>query len=125
MILPRRRWCSLALGTLTVRLYEEFGVAGLAPLALVVLLPRAIVPRLSQAHDPAKLDRTAAISLFARAIAESLGLDAAQKRVLRRRRHPPRRHEAPDPHRGLRARDADGALLPRALGRPGRASPAS
>ena len=68
----------VALGTLTVRLYEEFGVVGLAPLAVVVLLPRAIVPPLSHAHDPAKLDRTAAISLFARAIAESLGLKACR-----------------------------------------------
>jgi hypothetical protein len=72
----------LAVGTVTVVLYEQFGLVGLSPLALLILLPRAIVPRLSQAHDPAKLDRTAAISLFARAIAESLGLDASQKRVL-------------------------------------------
>jgi HD domain-containing protein len=72
----------LAVGTVTIVLYEQLGLVGLSPLALLVLLPRAIVPRLSQAHDPAKLDRTAAISLFARAIAESLGLDASQKRVL-------------------------------------------
>src|SRR6185503_9958948 len=72
----------LAVGTVTIALYEELGLVGLSPLALLVLLPRAIVPRLSRAHDPAKLDRTAAISLFARAIAESLGLDGSQKRVL-------------------------------------------
>jgi HD domain len=72
----------LAVGTLTTLLYEELGPAGLAPLALLVLLPRALVPRLSQARDPAKLDRPAAISLYARAIAEGLDLDAAEKRVL-------------------------------------------
>jgi hypothetical protein len=72
----------LVIGTVTTLLYEELGPAGLAPLALLVLLPRALVPRLSQARDPAKLDRTAAISLYSRAIAEGLELDAAQKRVL-------------------------------------------
>jgi hypothetical protein len=72
----------LAIGTVTTLLYEELGPAGLAPLALVVLLPRALVPRLSQSRDPATLDRTAAISLYARAIAEGLELDAAEKRVL-------------------------------------------
>jgi HD domain-containing protein len=72
----------LVIGTVTTLLYEELGPAGLAPLALLVLLPRALVPRLSQARDPAKLDRTAAISLYSRAIAEGLELDATQKRVL-------------------------------------------
>lgn len=72
----------LAIGTVTTLLYEELGPVGLAPLALVVLLPRALVPRLSESRDPAKLDRTAAISLYARAIAEGLELDTAQKRVL-------------------------------------------
>ena len=72
----------LAVGTGTVLLYEELGLAGLVPLGLLVLLPRALVPLLSQSRDPAKLDRTAAIALYARVIAQGLDLDAAQKRVL-------------------------------------------
>jgi hypothetical protein len=72
----------LAIGTATTLLYEELGPAGLAPLALVVLLPRALVPRLSQSRDPAKLDRAAAISLYARAIAEGLELDTTERHVL-------------------------------------------
>jgi len=72
----------LAVGTVTVLLYEELGLAGLAPLALLVMLPRAVVPRLSQSRDPTQLDRDAAIALYARAIGEGLELDSDQKRVL-------------------------------------------
>ena len=69
-------------GTIVVLLYEEFGLVGLVPLALLLLLPRIVVPRLAQSRDPARLDRTAAIALYARAIAQGLDLDATQKRVL-------------------------------------------
>ena len=69
-------------GTGAVLLYEELGLTGLVPLVLLLLLPRAVVPRLSRSRDPAKLDRPAAIALYARVIAQGLELDAAQKRVL-------------------------------------------
>jgi hypothetical protein len=72
----------LGVGSVTVLLYEHAGLAGLAPLALVVLLPRAVVPWLSQSRDPGKLDRTEATLLYARAIAQGLELDATQKRIL-------------------------------------------
>ena len=72
----------LAGGTVVVLLYGQFGLAGLVPLALLLLLPRAVVPRLTQSRDPAKLERPAAIALYARAISQSLDLDAVQKRVL-------------------------------------------
>jgi hypothetical protein len=69
-------------GTLVVLLYEKFGLVGLVPLGLLLLLPRIVVPRLAQSRDPARLDRTAAIALYARAIAQRLDLDAMQKRVV-------------------------------------------
>ena len=47
-----------------------------------MLLPRAVVPWLSQSRDPAKLDRSQATLLYARAIAQGLELDATQKRIL-------------------------------------------
>jgi HD domain len=69
-------------GTLSVLLYEELGLPGLLPLAFLVLLPRAVVPRLAQSRNPAKLDRCSAIGLYAEAISETLGLGAEQRRVL-------------------------------------------
>jgi hypothetical protein len=72
----------LAIGTVTVLLYEQLGLPGLAPLALLVLLPRIVVPRFSDAHVPGMLDRDAATALYARAIAAKLELDSDQRRVL-------------------------------------------
>jgi hypothetical protein len=72
----------IAGGSISVLLYEELGLAGLAPLGVLILLPRAVVPRLSRSHDPAQLDRAGAIALYCRAIAQGLELDAGQKRVL-------------------------------------------
>jgi hypothetical protein len=72
----------LVVGALTTFLYEQLGPAGLIPLAALVVLPRLLVPRLSQSRDPAQLDEIAATSLYARAIAEALELGTDQKRVL-------------------------------------------
>ena len=69
-------------GTVVVLLYEKFGLVGLVPLGLLLFVPRIVVPRLSQSRDPARLDRTDAIALYARAISQGLDLDATQKRVL-------------------------------------------
>ena len=69
-------------GTLSVLLYEELGLPGLLPVALLVLLPRAVVPRLTQSWNPNKLDRCSAIALYAEAISETLGLGADHRRVL-------------------------------------------
>jgi hypothetical protein len=71
-----------AVGTITVLLYEQVGLAGLSPLALLVLLPRAVVPWLSKSRDPGKLDRSEATLLYARAIAQGMEFDPTQKRIL-------------------------------------------
>ena len=72
----------VAAGTVTALLYEFVGFAGLAPLALLVLLPRVVVPRVARTHEPGKLDREAATALYARAIAAGIEFDAVQTRVL-------------------------------------------
>ena len=69
-------------GAVTALLYEEFGLAGLVPLAILVIAPRVLVAFLVRPRDPGKLDRPAAISLYARALAEVLSLDAEQRRIL-------------------------------------------
>ena len=72
----------LAIGTVATLLYEELGLVGLSPLALLVVVPRAFVPRLSRSRDPNRLALSEATALYARAIAEALDLDSTQKRVL-------------------------------------------
>jgi hypothetical protein len=72
----------LAMGTVTALLYEELGLAGLLPLVFLVLVPRAFVPLLSRSRDPTGLALPQATALYARAMAETLDLDATEKRVL-------------------------------------------
>ena len=53
------------------------GLPGLLPLAFLVLLPRAVVPRLAQSRTPGELDRLLGDRAVCRAISEALGLGAA------------------------------------------------
>ena len=69
-------------GALTALLYDRFGLAGLVPLAVMVVAPRALAPRLVPSRDPGELEQPEAISLYARALAEALSFDADQRRIV-------------------------------------------
>lgn len=72
----------LAVGVLTTFLYEQFGTAGLAPLAGVLLLPQVLSRRFLTHRPVAELQRSDATALYAQAIADELGCDRGKKRVL-------------------------------------------
>ena len=67
---------------LTVYLYDQIGIAGLAPLALILLVPRLLTPFVLHREEAAKLTRSRAAALYAEALADELGLDRGRKRVL-------------------------------------------
>jgi hypothetical protein len=66
----------------TTYLYDALGIAGLLPLAAVLLLPRLLRPILLERTPVSQLSRSRATTLYAGAIADELGLDPGQKRVL-------------------------------------------
>jgi hypothetical protein len=72
----------IAVGALSAFLYDEIGLVGLVPLAVVALGPRLLVQRLVSLRDPAELDLPTAIVLYARALAEALSLDADRRRIV-------------------------------------------
>ena len=72
----------IAVGALSALLYDELGLVGLVPLAVVAIGPRMLVQRLARVRDPAELERPAAIALYSRALAEALSLDADQRRIV-------------------------------------------
>ena len=72
----------IAVGAISTLLYDEIGLAGLVPLAIVAVAPRLLARRLVPLRDPAELERPQAIELYARALAEALSLDAQQRRVI-------------------------------------------
>jgi len=72
----------IAVGALCALLYDELGLAGLIPLAVVAIGPRMLVQRFARVRDPAELERPAAIALYSRALAEALSLDADRRRIV-------------------------------------------
>jgi HD domain len=66
----------------TIFLYDQLGIPGLAPLALMLLAPRLLAPGLLRRKPVSELPRSAATAAYAEAIADELGLDRGQKRVL-------------------------------------------
>jgi hypothetical protein len=67
---------------LTVFLYDEVGIPGLAPIALMLLVPRLLAPLLLREKAAAQIPRPTVTAIYAEAIADELGLDRARKRVL-------------------------------------------
>ena len=67
---------------LTVFLYDRLGIAGLAPLGMMLLVPRVLTPHLMRREAVSQLPRSTATALYAEAIADELGLDRNRKRIL-------------------------------------------
>ena len=74
---------AIAAGVLTTLLYAEIGVAGLLPLAGVVFIPRLLVPELLRDIPVWELNIGEATARYAGGLANVLGLDSSQQRVLR------------------------------------------
>ena len=72
----------IAVGALSAMLYDQLGLVGLVPLAVVAIGPRMLVQRFARVRDPAELEQAAAIALYSRALAEALSLDADRRRVV-------------------------------------------
>ena len=68
---------------MTAFLYSEIGIAGLVPLAGVVLLPRLLVPILLHDGPIWNLSIGDATARYARGLASVLGLSSSQRRILR------------------------------------------
>jgi hypothetical protein len=66
----------------TIFLYNEIGLAGLAPLALMLVVPRLLTRLLLKEEPVSRLPRSAATALYAEAIANELDLDRGRKRIL-------------------------------------------
>jgi HD domain len=66
----------------TIFLYDEIGIAGLAPLALMLLLPRVLTPVLLKEEPVSRLPRSGATALYAEAIGDELDLDRRRKRII-------------------------------------------
>jgi hypothetical protein len=72
----------LAAGALATFLYAEIGVAGLLPLAGIVFIPRLLVPELLRDIPVCELGIGEATARYAGGLANVLGLNATQRRVL-------------------------------------------
>ncbi len=72
----------IGVGALSALLYDEIGLVGLAPLAMVAVGPSLLGRLFVRVRDPAALDRPAAIALYSEAIAEALSLDAGRRRIV-------------------------------------------
>jgi hypothetical protein len=73
----------IAIGTVTVFLYAQIGVLALAMFALVVLVPQLMLPRLLRRRPMAELYHTRAVSLYAQAIGNQLGVPRSGRLVLK------------------------------------------
>jgi hypothetical protein len=67
---------------LTIFLYDQIGIAGLAPLGLILFLPRLLTPLVMKTEPVSTLSRSQATALYASGLADELGLDSVQRRVL-------------------------------------------
>lgn len=67
---------------LTIFLYDQIGIAGLAPLGLILFLPRLLMPLIMETEPVSALSRSQATALYASGLADELGLDGVQRRVL-------------------------------------------
>jgi hypothetical protein len=73
----------IALSAGTAFLHTEVGLAGLAPLAAIVFIPRLLVPQLLRGIPIWDLSMDEATARYADGLANVLGLSSSQRRVLR------------------------------------------
>ena len=114
----------ITMSAVTAFLYTEVGLAGLLPLAVIVFIPRLLVPQLLRDIPIWDLSVDEATARYAGGLANVLGLSSGQRRVLRDAATHLGGPALPDPPGRLRGGHADGALLARALGRRRPAGPA-
>ena len=73
----------ITMSAVTAFLYTEVGLAGLLPLAVIVFIPRLLVPQLLRDIPIWDLSVDEATARYAGGLASVLGLSSGQRRVLR------------------------------------------
>jgi HD domain len=73
----------IGIGILTLFLYAQIGVLALALFALIVLVPQLMLPGLLRRKPVSELYHTQAVSLYAQAIGQQLGLPRNDRLVLK------------------------------------------
>jgi hypothetical protein len=72
----------IAAALITIFLYDKVGIVGLAPLALMLIVPRLLTPVLLRKEPVSHVPRSRATAIYAEAIADELELERGQKRIL-------------------------------------------
>ena len=115
----------IVLGVITCFGYAQVGVLALGLFAAVVVVPQLLLPALVRPRPVAELAHSDAVALYAQAIGEVMGMDRAERLVLKDGAHFIREQQFAPPRGGLSdlsdghrlAAGRSGAVPPRALGR--------
>ena len=92
----------IALGAITCSGYAQVGVLALGLFAAIVVVPQLVLPALVRPRPVAEPPHAEAVALYAQAIGEVMGMDRAERLVLKDAAHDARAPACSAPRRAER-----------------------